>query len=185
MARTWTTRLAEGLEWSQDSVVTSLVKTDPDLVRQRPASTAPSIGFHAWHLARWADRHAAALAGWLDATEPPADIWQTEAVAEAWGFGMDLGEFGIGAGLDDDASAALPLPDVDVLAGYVRAAFAAARAVIGRLDDDRLDQRVVDLYGDEVTIAEVILGLASHTDRHLGMMEAIRGVLGEHGTATS
>ena len=53
------------------------------------------------------------------------------------------------------------------------------------LDDDRvLERRVVDLYGDTETIGDVILNHLSHADRHLGMIEALRGVLGERGTAT-
>ena len=89
------------------------------------------------------------------------------------------------AGLDDSASAALPLPDVDQVLDYVSGTFRALEAVLARIDDDAILERpVVDLYGDESTIGDVILNHLSHADRHLGMIEALRGVLGERGTAT-
>jgi hypothetical protein len=47
------------------------------------------------------------------------------------------------------------------------------------------DRRVVDLHGDEEPLSEVILGLLSHTARHLGMIEGLRGVAGDRGTATT
>jgi hypothetical protein len=57
--------------------------------------------------------------------------------------------------------------------------------VLARIDDDAiLERTVVDLYGDDTTIGDVILNHLSHADRHLGMIEALRGVLGERGTAT-
>jgi hypothetical protein len=186
MSELWAVRMAEWIEWSQDAVLESMAATDPALVGRRPAATAPSIGFHAWHLARWADRHGVALAGWVDPTQPaPDEIWVAQNVAASWGFGsLELGEYGIGAGLDDDASAALPLPGPDEIGAYAKVSFDGLVAAIGGLDDAILERQVVDLYGDDETMASVLLNLLSHTDRHLGMIEGIRGVLGEHGTAT-
>jgi hypothetical protein len=57
--------------------------------------------------------------------------------------------------------------------------------VLGTIEDDPVLERiVVDLYGDETEIGEAILNHLSHADRHLGMIEAVRGVVGERGTAT-
>jgi hypothetical protein len=100
--------------------------------------------------------------------------------------GLDLGEFGgTGAGLDDAASAALTLPEVDKISEYLAGAFQALESALARIDDDAiLERTVVDLYGDETTIGEVLMNHLSHADRHLGMIEALRGVLGERGTAT-
>ena len=185
--RVWTTFLGEWLAWSQGHVVSTVEATRPDLLRTRPALTAPSIAFHAWHLARWADRHQAQLPIWLArATTPRPEIWVRDAVATRWGFdAVAMGEYGIGAGLDDEASAALPLPDIGELMAYARPSFAAFVDVVLAIESDSiLTRTVTDLYGDRSTIGDVIAGVISHTDRHLGMMEAIRGVLGQEGTAT-
>lgn len=189
---TWTRFLGEWLEWSQGLVLSSLEAMQPRLANRRPTPTAPSAAFHAWHLARWADRHQAAFAAWFP--ERPAlrdrlageELWVRDDLHRRWGMeGFELGDLGgIGAGLDDEASAALPLPDTAELVGYCRVAFTELQTAVALLDDEVLARRVIDLYGDQSTMADVIVGVMSHTDRHLGMIEAVRGVLGERGTAT-
>ena len=65
------------------------------------------------------------------------------------------------------------------------ATFGAFEDRVRAIDDDALlDIVFVDLYGDESTIADAIANATSHSDRHLGMIEALRGVLGDHGTVT-
>jgi hypothetical protein len=118
---------------------------------------------------------------------PEAEIWFGDDVVGRWGLaGIETGDYGgTGAGLDDEASAALPLPAAPELLEYMEAAFEAFEArVRGIVDDDALDIAIVDLYGDESTIADAIADARSHADRHLGMIEALRGVLGDHGTVT-
>lgn len=187
--------LLDWLEWSQRHVLESLRATDPGFVRSQPAASAPSVAFHAWHLARWADRNQAALARWVadaaigaghERSRERPEIWEARGLSSAWGFdGIALGDYGgIGAGLDDGASAALPLPDVPELAAYAESAFDALASAVGVLTPEQVELEVIDLYDDRSTIAEVIASIISHTDRHLGMMEAIRGVLGERGTTT-
>jgi hypothetical protein len=118
---------------------------------------------------------------------PEPEVWVAKGLTERWGLaGLDLGEFGgTGAGLDDDASAALTLPEADEISEYLEGAFQALESVLAKIDDDAiLERTVVDLYGDDTTIGDVLLNHLSHADRHLGMIEALRGVLGERGTAT-
>ena len=185
--RIWADRLAGWIAWNHEEVTESIRRVDPEAARLRPSTSAPSVAFHAWHIGRWVDRQAGALSGWLGSTEPPAEIWETQRLAERWGLArLDLGQFGgTGAGVDDDASAALPLPAIAVISDYLAATFQSLESVLARIDDDRvLERRVVDLYGDTETIGDVILNHLSHADRHLGMIEALRGVLGERGTAT-
>ncbi len=185
--RIWADRLAGWIEWNHQEVLESLGKVAPELVRLRPSPKAPSVAFHAWHIGRWVDRHVAAISGWLDPASSETEVWVAKGFTERWGLaGLDLGEFGgTGAGLDDAASAALNLPDADEISKYLESAFQALESVLARIDDDAfLERVVVDLYGDEAAIGEVILNHLSHADRHLGMIEALRGVLGERGTAT-
>ena len=55
---------------------------------QPPSASAPPIGWHVWHTARWADRVQASLprSSDADAAEPqPAnDIWTNEKLAGVW-----------------------------------------------------------------------------------------------------
>ena len=185
--RMWADRLAGWIAWNHEEVGASVRKVDRALVHHRPAASAPSVAFHAWHIGRWVDRHAAVISGWLDPSAPRAEVWLAEGLTERWGLaGVDLGEFGgTGAGLDDSASAALSLPEIEHILAYVTDAFGALESVLARIDDDAiLERMVLDLYGDETTIGDAILNHLSHADRHLGMIEALRGVLGERGTAT-
>jgi hypothetical protein len=67
----------------------------------------------------------------------------------------------------------------------MEAAFGAFEGRVRAIPDDAaLDISIVDLYGEESTIADAIADATSHADRHLGMIEALRGVLGDHGTVT-
>src|SRR5205823_6603303 len=103
---------------------------------------APAMRFHLWHLARWADKVQSSLTGLTpdlqQRLEPTAELWATESLAARWGLTPgQLGDGDTGMGLDDDLSAALPLPDRDELIAYARLAFAAADqrlAVIGDAD---------------------------------------------------
>jgi hypothetical protein len=188
--RRWVEFSAEWLNWSHRNLLAAVRATSPANLRHRPGPTAPSIAFHAWHMARWADRYQSTLPAWLGgdpADAATAEIWFAEQVVDRWGLAtIATGDFGgTGAGLDDEASAALPLPDAPELLGYMEATFAAfERRVLAIADDASLDLVVVDLYGERSTIADTIAGATSHADRHLGMIEALRGVLGDHGTVT-
>jgi len=47
-----------------------------------------------------------------------------------------------------------------------------------------LSQACTDLYGRPSILAAVLLGHVTHLSRHLGMMEALKGIQGSRGTAT-
>ena len=191
MARTrWVEFSAEWLDRSQQNLVTAVRATNPSVLRSRPAPRAPSIAFHAWHMARWADKNQSAMPAWLAGRaedEFAPEIWFQDDVVGRWGLSdVETGDFGgTGAGLDDDASAALPLPEASELLAYVEGAFGAFLARVEAMYDDALlDLGIIDLYGDKSTIGDAIASATSHTDRHLGMIEALRGVLGDRGTVT-
>jgi hypothetical protein len=187
MASIWADRVEGWIAWVHGEVERAVREAAPDLRGVRPATTAPSIAFQGWHIARWADIHTPAVARWLDPTASDREVWTERKLIEAWGLdGLDVGGYGgTGEGLSDDASAALPLPTDDRLLDYLDAAFRGLERVVGRIRDDAiLERSVVDLYGDEGPIGEVLLNHLSHADRHLGMIEALRGVVGERGTAT-
>jgi uncharacterized damage-inducible protein DinB len=143
----------------------------------RPAAAAPSIAFHLWHCGRWADRWAAALGA-------PEQVWTRDSLAEAWGFPAEIGPPVTGMRLPDEVAAALPFPERQALTAYLRASFAGLEAELARLDDARLLERGDDLLGEERELGASLLRQLAHANRHLGMIEALRGVRGQHGTAT-
>jgi len=151
-------RLADGLTEEQ--------------LRARPGAHAPSIAFHVWHLARWAE-HDAELFGGIP------QRWRTEGMAAAWGFPAGLGEDETGTEMGDDASDLLVFPDKAALLGYTRHA-------LGTLDE-LIEGLVTDvMVGSDASIAAVesLSADVTHINRHLGMIEALIGVLGASGTAT-
>ena len=70
-----------------------------------PGETAPPIGWHLWHIARWGDRFQATLAD----RDAPAEIWVTDGLPEACGLDpAELGVLQLGMGMD----AARPRPSL-------------------------------------------------------------------------
>jgi uncharacterized damage-inducible protein DinB len=152
----------------------------------RPDMHAPSIGFHLWHMARWADRLQATLPTmFLAPSQPANEVWEADGLAQRWGWRTaTLGYGQTGMEMSDEMAAGLELPHKQVLIDYARAAFAAADRAVGVLEDHQLEQRGIDIYGQENSVGYVLLVHLSHASRHLGMIECLRGVQGLRGTAT-
>jgi hypothetical protein len=158
-------------------------------LKQQPSTTSPSIAFHVWHLARWADLLQSRIPGMTVGLGTKLgkgrQIWDAEGLAQEWGFAQfDLGGEATGMGMDEDVSAALPLPDRERLLGYAQRAFEAANRAVEAADEDALRESCTDLYGRETSVGAAIVGHLAHVNRHLGMIEALRGVHGLKGTAT-
>jgi hypothetical protein len=178
----------ERIHKTHQRLLESAAELPEEQLAWRPGDHAPSIAFHLWHMARWADR--------LQATLPPAaaspmqhdparEIWAAAALARAWGWRDDaLGYGQTGMELSDEMAADLRLPPGDVLLDYARQAFAAADSAVGALADGQLTERGDDIYGQASSVGYVLLVHLSHASRHLGMIECLRGVLGLRGTAT-
>ena len=128
----------------------------------RPGGTLPSIAFHVWHTARWADYDCEVYGG-------SRQVWSSHGFAEHWNLrGIEESDGGTGTGLGDEQTAALELPGRDELLTYASAAFRLFEDTMERLDD-----------------AQAVLFMhVTHVNRHLGMVEAIKGLQGMHGTAT-
>jgi uncharacterized damage-inducible protein DinB len=152
-------RLADGLSEEQ--------------LRARPGAHAPSIAFHVWHLARWAE-HDAELFGGIP------QRWRTQGMATAWGFpSATLGEDETGTEMGDDASDLLVFPDKAALLDYTRYALGTIDALVDRLTGEA----IAGGSTDAATVAK-LFAYVTHDNRHLGMIEALIGVLGASGTAT-
>ncbi|MGZ8563056.1 MAG: DinB family protein [Candidatus Limnocylindria bacterium] len=151
--------------------------TDEDLA-WLPGPTAPSIAFHLWHAGRWADRWAEAISG-------KAQRWHREGLAVKWEFPTEQGKGDTGMELPDEEAAQLPFPGRDQLATYLRGAFSDLEQAVGGLDDETILRDADNLLGETAPIEDSLIRHLSHVSRHLGMIEALRGVRGGHGTATT
>ncbi len=151
------------------------------------APNVPSVGWHLWHIARWADRVHAILPIMLASGRRPLqsgpEIWEAESLASKWGFDVaSLGYGQTGMEMGDKAASSLRLPDRESLVDYAQRAFTAAEATFGGISDDRLAVRGPDLlYAGRVdrerSVCEALVGHVSHASRHLGTMEGIRPLL--------
>ncbi len=162
--------------------------TDEQFVWQAN-SHAPAIRFHLWHIARWADLVQAHLPGMsqqlADHLGLGRELWVREELADAWGLaGHDLGFLATGMSLSDEAAMALPLPGQAALLDYATRAFAAADRAVAAVDDALFSAAGRDLLDRQTSIGGAILNHLLHVGRHLGMIEALRGIQGLRGTAT-
>ncbi len=154
--------------------------------------TAPCIGWHLWHIARWADVTQASLSG---ATPTLAErlgarsqIWHGRRVAANWGLDPStLGHREAGSQMEDESTLSMRFPGREPLLGYARDAFSAADEAVRALDSAALDEACEHFYGTQVgttTVAYCVQFHAIHAYRHLGSIEALRGMMGMAGTAT-
>ena len=151
--------------------------TDEDLA-WHPGPTSPPIAFHLWHTGRWADR-------WAEAVSGNPQRWHREGLVTKWDFPAEQGKGDTGMELPDEQAAALPFPGRDQLATYLRGAFSDLEQAVGGLDDETILRDADDLLGGLAPLDDSLVRHLSHVSRHLGMIEALRGVRGGHGTATS
>lgn len=169
-------------------VLASVSPLDDEQIRRRYGPTAPSIAFHVWHVARWADYVYEVVGRTFSPESRTAQLWVSDKVAGRWKLGSNLGDLATGMGLSDEDSEKLALPEKGLLLDYARAAFDAAARAAGPLTDTQLASMPVQPPADPPrpgsTIAAVIGHYTKHASRHLGMIEALKGVMGMHGTVT-
>jgi uncharacterized damage-inducible protein DinB len=181
--------LAERVAKTQLRLLEIVMDLSEQQLRWQPDLHAPPIGFHLWHMARWADRVQATLptmsAALGERLGQGGEVWISQQLAEQWGLqNQQLGYGQTGMELGDDMAAELQLPPKADLISYARQAFAAAERTFSAMDDQLLQERGPDVYGRTNSVAYVLLLHLSHASRHLGTIEGLRGVQGLRGTAT-
>jgi hypothetical protein len=55
---------------------------------------------------------------------------------------------------------------------------------VGVLDDRQFNAAFTDWHDNETTLGDALIGYIAHANRHLGMIEALKGVLGMQGSVT-
>jgi hypothetical protein len=160
---------------------------DEGSFRARPGAKAPSIAFHLWHTARWADAFQARFGTFapdLARFAGREQLWDVQDLANAWHLGATLGKEATGMGLDDDASAAIRSPRRTRWCP-TRERVRRCREVFAVLDEDEFRLPTADFYDEGGWVVIDHFGWhLTHASRHLGMIEALKGVLGVEGTAT-
>jgi uncharacterized damage-inducible protein DinB len=161
--------------------------TDEQFARHLHASVH-SIGWQLWHTARWDDRFAEILLEKLPdlAREHGAarQVWKSESIGERWG--LPVGALGVrdtGTDMKDEDADQLSLPGKSEVVDYARRAFAFADEVLGSLTDELI---LIELPRDpdHDSVGQNLMYYLDHVNRHLGMMEAMKGQLGLTGSAT-
>ena len=159
----------------------------------RPAPTAPPIGWHVWHISRWAD--------WFQASFPnQAQIWETNAmVSELELDNMPLGPMQTGMMMSHDDAAQIPIIiGKERLIDYMKAVFELNKTVLQDITLENLyesresfakwdsvDGQVIRAKGKAVTLIDDIGYHFAHANRHLGMIEGLIGaILDQAGTAS-
>jgi hypothetical protein len=169
---------------------------------QQPGFEAPPIGWHLWHISRWADRLQASFLS--DSSRQgliPGEIWVEENLALEWGLvNIDFGWLETGANMDVASAVTVSEVGAQILLKYARRALTSLENVVKSLDDNKLlivrksvfpqlQSPLGDVWqvsGDrEKTVMSDLLFHLSHVSRHLGMIEGLRGAMfSMAGTAT-
>jgi hypothetical protein len=148
-----------------------------------PNTTTPSVGFHVWHLARWADYLQEMING------RGSQLWEQEGLAARWDMETSsLGYAQTGMSMDDKTAMTLRMPRKELLLDYARRAFAAAQQAVEGVGDDEFYKIFENLHGKnwhDGQIGPLISTWLTHDNRHLGMIECLIGVQGMRGSADS
>jgi hypothetical protein len=154
-----------------------------------PAPTAPSAKWHLWHVSRWSDIVQSTLFpvanGESDLSNKGPELWEALGIADEWGFMIPMpGKLGGGTGLGNEEAANLRLPDMIRIVGYARSTFELCEMRFSQIDEGLFESDFYDWDGVRLQVGEAMFGHISHINRHLGMIEAIKGMLGLEGSAT-
>jgi len=147
------------------------------------SETTPSVGFHVWHLARWADYLQEIING------RGSQLWDKERMADQWNMETaSLGYAQTGMSMDDRTAVSLRMPAKELLLDYARRAFALAEQAVETIRDNEFYKIYETLHGEnwhDGQIGPIILTWMEHDNRHLGMIECLIGIQGMHGSADS
>jgi len=180
--------LAKNYAIAHGRVIESAERTEAGQFAKSMGTRVHSVAWQVWHIARWDDRFAEIL---VEKTPdlarrfgPPSQIWATESLAKQWGLPIGhMGRRDTGTEMDDESADALRLPEKTLVVDYAGRVFARLQTVLQAVPEASLFAVVPgdpegDSYGHNIML------YLDHVQRHLGMIEALRGQQGTPGTAT-
>ena len=163
---------------AHEQVLNLVADLTDEQLRRSPGQSSPPIAFHLWHMARYAD----SLPQEMLAPTKSAQIWEVEGLAAKWGLDpSSLGLYQTGTRMDIDVALNLAWPNKDALVDYAGRSFAAAERAVATLDDSRFGYPAMSWSGR--TIGWIVLEYLTNDQRHMGMIECLKGVLGLEGSA--
>ncbi len=184
------------VSWVHEALVRGGEAAEDALITHAFSQVAPPLGWHIWHMARFADRVQSKLAVVTHGTLHP-QIWHRDGLAQAWHLRPEqLGVFETGmCQAPEHAQLTVSTAGRERILAYAGAAFEACNAVVGQLAEGDLEtlydgQLDYEQSGDrdtpagtrESTVAQDLIEHISHGSRHVGMMEALRGLSDSPGT---
>ncbi len=198
--------IVDGIAWTQQAMLQLVQDMSDEMLAKQPGETAPPMGWHIFHIARWADRLQASLPNRLPAdshpSELPDQIWLVENVAQACGVDPNtLGWLETGPGMKVEDAVVVASVGRARLTAYAEKVFQATDDALKQLHDGDLTQErnciipglefdaeswTLTTNGPNVgSLFDDLDFHSGHASRHLGMVEALKGVmLLVRGTAT-
>jgi hypothetical protein len=177
------------LKTANERVLTAVRGLDEAPLHDRPNGTN-SIGWNLWHVARFADVVQYELAVGLPAVAerlgPAKQLWHARELAARWGLDpAQLGRMETGWEMPESVAHALRPPAAELL-DYAEHATALLAQALDLVDDVGVLQDVTSPFNGAVRpCASLLVMHATHVNRHLGMIECLRGQLTGRGTATA
>jgi hypothetical protein len=170
-------------------VIESAERTDEGSFANSVGTRVHSVAWQVWHIARWDDRFAEVLIektpGLAGQFGRPDQIWTAESLAKRWGLPVgQMGRRDTGTEMDDESADALQLPAKAEVVEYAGRVFARLQTVLKAMPDAGVFAVMPD-DPDGDTYADNIMIYLDHVQRHLGMIEALLGLQGTPGTATT
>jgi hypothetical protein len=176
------------LRTANERVMVAVRGLDEAQLHDRPDGTN-SIGWNLWHVARFADVVQYELAVGVPAVAerlgPAKQLWHARELAARWGLDpTELGRMETGWEMSEAVARALRPPAAELLE-YAESATAALARALDPIDDAAVMQDVTSPFNGAVRqCVSLIVMHATHVNRHLGMIECLRGQLTGRGTAT-
>jgi hypothetical protein len=179
--------------WTQNRMIRETSGLTEEEFCQKPSPTAPPVGWHVWHIARWADILQASM------TDQEQHWEKAELVAK---FGLDQTKLGLlqmgSTQSPQEATEVIVTIGQERLIEYARTVFDMTVSALEVLTLEdlytpresilRIDWSATPLTegnGADVLLVEDLNFHNTHSQRHLGMIEALIGVMFyREGTAT-
>jgi hypothetical protein len=166
---------------NQHSLLELVADLTDEQIAWSPNLTTPSIGFHVWHLARWADYLQEIING------RGTQVWERESLAARWNLQThSLGYAQTGMEMSEQDAVSFRAPDKRALLDYAQSAFTAAQHAITKIADANFFDVYETFHGEnwhDGQIGPIIVTWMTHDNRHLGMVECLVGLQGERGSA--
>jgi hypothetical protein len=173
--RSLTETLGRSYGLAHQRLLTAAEDLSPEQFTWSAGPSLHSVAWQLWHAARWDDVFASYLHK-VTTRDPRTQVWERESLANRWSLASDsMGRRDTGTEMSDEAAEGMRFPDQKEVVGYAKLAFAYADGAVGLMTDDLLlAPPKIDPEGD--TKLDNVLIYLEHLSRHLGMIEAIRGL---------